>query len=133
MFDMITSVLKTVLYESGDLIITIFELIALAMICIAGIRGFILYCKKDENTSIELLKGFSIGLSFLLGGEILKTVIVLHDITELIIVGGLVIIRVAISILIHWEIVQEKKEHDLEIEKEERSIIREDNHKNKAS
>ncbi len=111
----LTQIIKTVLYEGGDFFVALFELVALVMIIIAGVRGLILYLKKDDNTALELLKGFSVGLSFLLGGEILKTVIITHDLTELMIVGGLVLIRVAISVLIHWEMEHEKKEHEMDI------------------
>ena len=60
------------------------------------------------------MKGFSTGLSFLLGAEILKT-IALEEVSELMMVGGVIAMRVALSILIHWEMKQEQHERELEM------------------
>ena len=43
------------------------------------------------------------GLSFKLGGEILRTVIV-RDFTEVALVGCIIVLRAALNILLHWEI-----------------------------
>ena len=67
---------------------------------------------------MDLLKGFSTGLSFLLGAEILKT-IALEEVSELMMVGGVIVMRVALSILIHWEMKQEQHERELEMTKTE--------------
>ena len=49
------------------------------------------------------------GLEFKLGSEILRTVIV-REWTEIATVGGIIILRAALTFLIHWEIKEEEKE-----------------------
>ncbi len=112
MVDIITDFLRTLLLDAGNIVILLFELTALAVILSAGIKGLFHVFHKDDNTALDILKGFSVGLSFLLGGEILKTVI-LHDAEELIIVAGVVILRVSLSLLIYWELQHEKRELEL--------------------
>lgn len=103
-------ILKEIILVGGEFAVLLFELLALIMVIFTGVKGIVYLFKKDGNVALFLLKGFSTGLSFLLGAEILKTV-ALEDISELMMVGGIVLMRVALSILIHWEMKQEKQ-HD---------------------
>ena len=109
----IISVLKFTLTTFGEMFVIIFELIALTLIVLAGLKGIILAFKNADNASILVLKGFSVGLSFLLGGEILRTVIVSHSLEELFLLGGIIVIRVLITVLIHWELNQDRQAHEL--------------------
>ena len=95
----------------GEIAILAFEFVALVVMICTGVKGAIGEIKRDSNVALDMLRGFSIGLSFLLGAEILKTV-ALEDATDLMMVGGVVVMRVALSILIHWEMNHEKNEHD---------------------
>ena len=47
-------------------------------------------------------------LSFKLGGEILRTVVV-RDMSEIMQVGAIIILRAALTFLIHWEIKNEEQ------------------------
>ena len=103
--------LKEFILKGGEVAVLFFELLALVMIIYAGCKGAISLFKKDDNVALE---GFSTGLSFLLGAEILKT-IALEEVSELMMVGGVIVMRVALSILIHWEMKQEQHERELEM------------------
>ena len=83
--------------------ILIFEFIGVGIIIVSGIHGFYLYLKKSPDTKLALAKGLAMGLEFKLGSEILRTVI-------LRIVAGIIVLRAALTFLIHWEIRQEMKE-----------------------
>nr|MCR5515284.1 DUF1622 domain-containing protein [Lachnospira sp.] len=48
-------------------------------------------------------------LEFKLGGEVLRTVVV-REWAELGILGAIILLRAALTFLIHWEIKNEKKE-----------------------
>ena len=50
------------------------------------------------------------GLEFKLGGEILRTVVV-RDLSEIALVGSIILLRAALTFLIHWEIKNEESEH----------------------
>lgn len=53
----------------------------------------------------------ALALEFKLGGEVLRTVIVREQ-AELIILGAIILLRGALTFLIHWEIkVEESHEH----------------------
>ena len=59
---------------------------------------------------LDLAEGIALALEFKLGGEVLRTVIV-REWTELLILGAIIALRGALTLLIHWEIsVEEKRE-----------------------
>lgn len=105
----------TILYTIIEIAILAFEVIGLAVVIVAGIKGLISYLQRQPETKLILGEGFSTALSFLLGGELLRTVIV-QNLSEIAIVAGIIVLRVALTILLHWEMGNEKKEHKKEKE-----------------
>jgi uncharacterized membrane protein len=100
--------LNTVLGSLAEVLICILEVIGILIIAYSSIAVFIRYCRlrfkePDSELKLQLAQGMTLGLEFLLAGEILHT-IVARDIYELIAVGGLVIIRSLITLLLYWEI-----------------------------
>lgn len=88
--------------------ILFFEFVGVGVLIVAGIKGLISYIKKNPHTRLDLARGMATALEFKLGGEILRTVI-LRDTSELIIVGGIILLRAALTALIHWEIKNEEE------------------------
>ena len=86
--------------------ILLFEYVGVIVIAVAGVRGVWYYIHRDPLTRLSLAKGLSLGLEFKLGSEILRTVIV-REWKELAIVGGVIALRAALTLLIHWEMKQE--------------------------
>ena len=62
---------------------------------------------RDEHVRLTLAKGIALSLEFKLGGEVLRTVIV-REWSELAILGAIIILRGALTFLIHWEIKTEE-------------------------
>ena len=60
-------------------------------------------------TRLKLAKGMAMGLEFKLGSEILRTVLV-RELSEIMIVGAIILLRAALTFLIHWEIKNEEAE-----------------------
>ncbi len=89
------------------------EFMGLIVIVYTGLNAFWKWVKKDPHTRLYLAEGLAMALSFKLGGEILRTVVV-RDMSEIIQVGAIIILRAALTLLIHWEI----KNEAAEIEKE---------------
>ena len=58
---------------------------------------------RTINIVIELGKTLALALEFKLGGEVLRTVIVREQ-SELMILGVIILLRGALTFLIHWEI-----------------------------
>ena len=82
----------------------IIVLVSTAFIC------FVKWVRRDrENIRLDLAQGIALSLEFKMGGEVLRTVIV-REMGELVVLGAIIILRAAMTFLIHWEIVNEKKE-----------------------
>ena len=73
------------------------------------------YFHRDLHVKLMLAKGIALALEFKLAGEVLRTVTV-RDWNELIILGTIIVLRGAITVLIHWEIQTEKAEEEKEKE-----------------
>ena len=88
----------------------IIVLISTAFIC------FVKWVRRDrENIRLDLAQGIALALEFKMGGEVLRTVIV-REMGELLVLGAIILLRAAMTFLIHWEIVNEKKEMKEEAE-----------------
>lgn len=86
----------------------ILELIGVFIIIIASLKAVILLIKfrfnmENESIKLSLAKGLALSLEFKLAAEILKTVIV-RNLDEFFILSAVVILRVILTFVIHWEI-----------------------------
>jgi uncharacterized membrane protein len=90
-----------------DIAILLFEYVGVLILVMAGIRGVYQYFRRNELTRLNLAKGMAMGLEFKLGSEILRTVIV-RDFQEILTVGSIILLRAALTFLIHWEIKNEE-------------------------
>ena len=92
------------------------EWMGIAVIVFAGVRAFVFYIIRrfnfgDENIKHTLAKALAVGLEFKLGAEILKTVM-LQTLDEVFILAAVVVLRVVLTYVIHWEIkLHEDSEH----------------------
>lgn len=98
---------EEVLNQFAAIAILIFEFIGVGVLIISGLRGMWDYSCKNPLTRLNLARRMAMGLEFKLGSEILRTVIV-RDVSEMIIVGGIILLRAALTFLIHWEIKNEE-------------------------
>ena len=97
------------MYMVAEYVIFSFEVVGILILIFSGICGVINCLKRDAETGLKLSEGMSMALQFLLGGEILKTVVV-ADMESLLHVGGIVVLRVALTLLTHWELKNHKQE-----------------------
>lgn len=97
------NILNIILNNFIDVAIILFEFVGAIIIVIAGLKGVIGYIKKDPLMRLNLAKGLAFGLEFKLGSEILRTVVV-REFQEMLVVGGIILLRAALTFLIHWEI-----------------------------
>ncbi len=92
--------------------------IVLAEVCGIGVllitvgEGVVRYFRKDPRIRLELAKGIALALEFKLGGEVLRTVKA-RDWNEIGILGAIIALRAALTLLLHWEIsLEENKPGD---------------------
>ena len=98
-FEMFMETLLDVLVSNA---IHLFELVGVAVLIVAGVQGVINYIRHDPMVRLKLAKGMALCLEFKLGSEILRTVVV-RDLSEIAIVGAIIVLRAALTFLLHWE------------------------------
>lgn len=101
-------ILETALRYIVEIGILIFEYIGVGVIICTSLVSLYKYVMRKPDTRIYLAKGLAMGLEFKLGSEILRTVVV-RQWSEIAIVAGIIVLRAALTFLIHWEIQQEEK------------------------
>ena len=99
--------LHTSLEVAVELGIMLFEWVGVAVLLVSGVLGVVHYVKRDPETRLKLAQGLAMALEFKLGGEILRTVVV-RDLSEIALVGAIILLRAALTFLIHWEIKNEE-------------------------
>lgn len=114
--------LEDVLYAVSPPIIFILEIIGIIIIVFGAINALkrfftVGFSLADPTTKIILGESFAMALEFKLGAEIIKTVIV-HDFNELLILGFVVVLRIILTFVIHWEVEQAGGAHVIERKKE---------------
>ena len=112
---------STLLHNVAQFAISTLELIGILIIVIGSIKALALIFsrlikKERPNIVIDLGRSLALALEFKMGAEIINTVIV-RDLSELLILGIVIVIRAILAVLIHWEIKTEKKDEQ-ENEKE---------------
>ncbi len=85
------------------------ELAGVAILVFTLIKCFIGWIRKKQELRLDLAQGIALALEFKMGGEVLRTVVV-REWRELGILGAIILLRGALTFLIHWEIKNEKRE-----------------------
>lgn len=106
-----------------EYLILFVEFVGVLVVVGAIIKGIIDAIKKDEHMRLNLVEGIALAMSFKIGGELLRTVIV-RNWDEILLLGAVILLRAALTFYIQWEIRIEKKK------KEERDSLKEDNEGN---
>lgn len=91
-----------------DVAILFFEYAGVAILIGTGVIGLYSFLRRDPMTRLKLARGMSMGLEFKLGSEILRTVVV-REISEIWLVGAIILLRAALTFLIHYEIKHEEE------------------------
>ena len=100
--------LERVFFALVEYGILILEIVGAAIILVAGVKAFIALVTKTDNCKLIMAEGIATALSFLLGSEVLKTIIA-PDWMDLGMTAAILAMRAAMSVLIHWETHHESK------------------------
>ena len=87
--------------------ILLMECVGVIILLFTAVKSIWGIMKRDKNVRLTLAKGIALSLEFKLGGEVLRTVIV-REWSELAILGAIIVLRGALTFLIHWEIKTEE-------------------------
>lgn len=85
------------------------EMAGIAVLMTSSIKCFIKWLQKKNHVQLDLAHGTALALTFKMGGEVLRTVVV-REWQELGILGAIIILRAALTIMLHWEIKSEENE-----------------------
>ncbi len=86
-----------------------FEWIGVIILAISGIRGVIELFKKNPDIDLHLSQGMAVALQFMLCAEIVK-LITIGDLTDIILVLGIVVLHIAITVLVAFELKHKRHE-----------------------
>lgn len=107
--------LEYILNVIVPIIIHFLEVIGVFIIVLSALRSFFQYARKyfdfsNDHIKIEFAKGLALALEFKLGAEILKT-LTIRTLDEMLILASIVLLRVILTFVIHWEIESDTKRH----------------------
>ncbi|MBQ8929048.1 MAG: DUF1622 domain-containing protein [Oscillospiraceae bacterium] len=101
------AIISNIFEEIVNYAILLAEFAGVAVLVFTLIKSFIGWIRKKDDIRLDLAQGIALALEFKLGGEVLRTVIV-REWKELIILGAIIVLRGALTFLIHWEIKNEE-------------------------
>lgn len=95
-------------------IITLIELMGIFVVAYSALKSFGEYLlntffHKHYSVQSDLANGLASGLEFKMAAEILKTVLV-REMSELLILGAVIVLRALLSFLIHFELRASRRE-----------------------
>lgn len=106
--------------------VLLLECAGVGVLLVTAVKSIIGCVKRAPRVRLYLAQGISLALEFKLGGEVLRTVIV-RELSELLILGLVILLRGALTLIIHWEIKVEEariNEADREAEAKEPQLTR---------
>ncbi len=80
--------------------------------------------KSGASVKLTLANYLALGLEFLLAAEILRTVTTNRELSEILVLGAIIILRAAMSLLIYWELSYEEKKESIIEKKKNRSSVK---------
>ena len=89
-------------------LILLVEFVGIVVLVYAIVSAIIGLFKRQQHVRLKLAEGIALSLEFKLGGELLHTVIA-RDWNDLLVLGGIILLRAALTFLIQWEIKIERK------------------------
>ena len=94
-----------------EYLILFVEFVGVLVVVGAIIKGIIDAIKKDEHMRLNLVEGIALAMSFKIGGELMRTVVV-RNWDEILLLGAVILLRAALTFYIQWEIRIEKKKKE---------------------
>ncbi|WP_325214283.1 DUF1622 domain-containing protein [Oscillibacter sp.] len=83
--------------------VLLLECAGVGVLLVTAVKSIIGCIKRKPHIRLYLAQGISLALEFKLGGEVLRTVIV-RELSELLVLDLVILLRGALTLIIHWEI-----------------------------
>lgn len=91
--------------------VLLLECAGVTVLLVTAVKSMIGCVRHNPHVRLNLAQGIALALEFKLGGEVLRTVIVREQ-SELLTLGAVILLRGALTFLIHWEIKTEEARMD---------------------
>ncbi|MDO4620308.1 MAG: DUF1622 domain-containing protein [Lachnospiraceae bacterium] len=85
------------------------ELTGVCVLLVSSVKAVVDCFRRSPDVRLNLAQGIALALTFKLGGEVLRTVVVRRW-NELVMLGAIIVLRGALTFLIHWEIKNEEED-----------------------
>lgn len=104
----ISVILEEILLYLVPIFVTLLELVGVFIIAFGSLKSLIIFFKTGfdvDNVEMKqsLAQSLALSLEFKMGAEILKSIIVKTP-QELIVLAAIIVLRVMLTFVIHWEI-----------------------------
>lgn len=103
--------------------VLLLECFGVTILLVTAVKSMIGCVRRNPHVRLDLAQGIALALEFKLGGEVLRTVIVREQ-SELLTLGAVILLRGALTFLIHWEIKNEEARMDGAEEHRETAVSR---------
>ena len=110
--------LHKIVQYCAEIGVTLLELTSILILVHHCLKGLIRYFHNDEHTRLKLAYGIALALEFKLGGEVLRTLII-RDWTEMLLLGAIVVLCAAVTLMLHFEIKVEEEKLKMQIKEAE--------------
>lgn len=87
--------------------VLLLECAGVGVLLVTAVKSMIGCIRRTPHIRLYLAQGISLALEFKLGGEVLRTVIV-RELSELLVLGLVILLRGALTLILHWEIKTEE-------------------------
>ena len=101
------AVIEDIFQVAVEYCVLALEMVGVVIIVWTAIKCVYELFRHEMKVRLDLAEGIAMALEFKLAGEVLRTTIV-RDWTELGTLGAIIILRAAMTVLIHWEIKNEE-------------------------
>lgn len=88
--------------------VLLLEFAGVMVLLVTAVKSMYGCIQKKPHIRLYLAQGISLALEFKLGAEVLRTVIA-RDLSELLTLGVVILLRGALTLIIHWEIKVEEE------------------------
>ena len=103
----IIEILEKVVMLTAEIGIKLVELVGILVLLYTVFRAIYGCITHDTHVRLQLAQGIALALEFKLGGEVLRTVTT-RTWDEIAMLGGIIALRGALTLLLHWEIKNEE-------------------------
>ena len=98
MYETLEHVFRTVVQYG----ILLFEAVGVIILIASAVKALVSLFRNRQRSKLDLYEGISTALTFLLGSEVLKTIIA-PDWAEVGMTCAVLVMRAGMAVLIHWE------------------------------